>query len=43
MSDGGTAQVLVTADVKANLAGAFKNVASVTSGQPVVQFEERRG
>ncbi len=34
VSDGGSAQVLVTADVKANLAGAFKNVASVTSGQP---------
>jgi uncharacterized repeat protein (TIGR01451 family) len=34
LSDGGSAQVLVTATVKANLAGEFKNVASVTSGQP---------
>jgi uncharacterized repeat protein (TIGR01451 family) len=34
LADGGSAQVLVTADVEANLAGQFKNVASVTSGQP---------
>jgi uncharacterized repeat protein (TIGR01451 family) len=34
VADGGSAQVLVTANVKPNLAGEFKNVASVTSGQP---------
>jgi uncharacterized repeat protein (TIGR01451 family) len=34
LANGGSAQVLVVANVKANADGQFKNTASVTSGQP---------